>query len=227
MDIVIENTPIEFNLACRMLKLKYVECPFDELQDFWNDIVPLTFMEIAKLNNLELRRIGMLCLGLTRMVEQVQPKLINKKTIKKVTSWVDESGELVEHKFNDTYELYEVNGSYFNEGLTDWRKMESAYYVKCKDTSTDREYLIWVDVNSIWSVKRDNEKDLEWQFNVKKINAIDCVAWTIQTNIKKGGIDKILRQGDCILIKPNTKHEIGGIRHLSAKEYLTLLVAES
>jgi hypothetical protein len=107
--------------------------------------------------------------------------------------------------------------------------MADAYYVKCKDTSTDREYLIWVDLNSVWNVKCENDKKLNrWQFDIDKINAIDCIAWTIQTDIPQGNIEKIVRQGDCIMIKPKGKYEtLNKERHLSKEEYLELLVAES
>ena len=61
----------------------------------------------------------------------------------------------------------------------------------------------------------------------KPLNAIQAIAWTIQTNIPEGGIEKIVRQGDCILIKPNTTERFRGERHLTEKEYKELLVAES
>ncbi len=229
MEIVINNVPTEFNLGCRMLKTKGGDCPLDELQDFWGEIQPLTFNEIAQIPNLEQRRIALLFLGLDRMIAEVKPTLVSTKTIKKKTTWVTESGELVEHKFNDTYDLYKVNGEYFNQGVDNWRKMNDAYYVRCMDTSTDREYLIWIDLNSVWNIKCENDKRLNrWQFDATKIDAIDCIAWTIQTNIAQGGIEKIVRQGDCIMIKPKAKYEtLGRERHLTKKEYLELLVAES
>ena len=229
MEIVINNVSTEFNLGCRMLKTKGGDCPFDELQDFWEEIQPLNFKEIAQIPNLEQRRIALLFLGLDRMVAEVKPTLISTETIKKQTTWINEQGQLVEHKFDDTYELYRVNGDYFNQGIDNWRKMGDAYYVRCKDTSTDREYLIWVDLNSVWNVKCENNKNLNrWNFNPNEVDAIDCIAWTIQTNIAQGGIEKIVRQGDCILIKPKARYEtLGRERHLSKQEYLKLLVAES
>jgi hypothetical protein len=229
MEIVINNVPIEFNLACRILKTKGGDCPFDELQDFWEEIVPLNFKDIAQIPNLEQRRVALLFLGIERMIAEVKPELVSSKTISKQTTWVMESGELVEHKFDDTYELYKVNGSYFNNGETNrWNAISDAYYVRCKDTSTDREYLIWVDVNSVWNVKCENDKNLNrWEFSISKIDAIDCIAWTIQTNIPQGNIEKIVRQGDCIMIKPKGKYDTIGERHLTKKEYLELLVAES
>ena len=46
-------------------------------------------------------------------------------------------------------------------------------------------------------------------------------------DIKEGGIEKIVRQGDCILIKKKDTAETGLVRHLTEKEYRTLLVLES
>lgn len=230
MQIVIDNVPMEFDLGCRMLKTKGGVCPFDEIQDFWEDIIPLSFKDIAQIPNIEVRRVGLLFLGLDRLIAEVKPELVSRETIQKQTTWVDEQGELVEHKFDDTYELYKVKGEYFNEGVYSWQKMNDAYYVKCKDTSTDREYLIWVDMNSVWNTMCQNNKYLNrWEFDITKITAVDCIAWTIQTNVPMGSIKKIIRQGDCVLIKPknDTYLPLDNERHLSKKEYLMLLVAES
>jgi len=224
MQIVINNQKFPYDMGCRLLKLKHKDCPMEQLEDIWNDIVPMSFKEIAKLPNLEQRRVGVLCLGLERLASEVQPKLLSKKTLKKSTTWVDVNGNFVTTKFNDTYELYEVSGEYFNEGLQGWNKMENAYFVKLKDTSTDRTYFIWVEPRSVYDTNNDNR----WDFLIGKVNAIQCIAWTIQTNVPQGSIEKIIRQGDCILIKPNGKYKpLISARHLTEKEYKELLVAES
>lgn len=231
--IVLENYKFDFDLGCRLLKLKYGnDCPFPELEDFWNDIVPCTFKEIAKFENLEERRVGVFCLGLERLIKEVNPKLLNKETIKKTTTWINSKGELETKEFDDTYELFEVSEKYFNEGFKSWQKFEDSYFVKCKDTSTDREYMIWVELRDIASIKlnsNDNyiyfDSEGKWK---KSINSIQAIAWTIQTNVEKGNIEKIIRQGDCILIKPKNKSlESVPTRHLTEEEYRTLLVAES
>lgn len=167
MKIVIENVAFPYDLGCRLLKLKNGDdCPFEELSDIWNEIVPLSFKEIAQLDNLEQRRVGILCLGIDRLVKEVQPKLLNKKTLSKQTTWVDEGGELVTKKFKDTYELYEVAGKYFSENLkNNWQRVDDCYFVKCKDTSTDREYLIWVDLPSVYRTNNENR----WGFEKKKL----------------------------------------------------------
>lgn len=223
--IVIENHTFDYDMGCRMLKLKHDKCPFPELDDIWEHIIPLTFAEIAQLPNLEERRVGINCLGLDRLVAEINPVLVSKETIKKTTTWVGEDGLHVKHQFADTYELFAVDGTVFSKGLQSWEKMQDAYYIRCKDTSTDREYLIWVDVESVF---RTNNGD-GWLQDIKKqINAIQCIAWTIQTDVPKNSIEKILRQGDCILIKPKGVYvPLTTPRHLTEKEYRTLLVAES
>ncbi len=226
-EIVVDNLRFPFDTGVRLLKLKYGnDCIFGELEDFWDDIVPLTFKEIAKFENLEKRRVGINALGLERLIQSVNPILVDSKTIKKTTMWVDANGELVEHEYNDTYELYKVSKDYFNEGLDKFQSMrEDVYYVKCKDTSTDREYLIWVDIRQVLSV---NGKDTWSDIKDKDCCAIEAISWTIQVDVEKGGIEKIVRQGDCIMVKPKTDAKITSIpRHLTKDEYLSLIVAES
>ena len=221
MKIIVSNVEFPFDTGCRILKMKHKECPMEEIEDFWGDIKPMSFKEIAKLSNLEQRRIGILHLGIDKIVSEVKPKLLSEKTLKKTTTWIDEKGKLVQHKFSDTYKLFEVDGKYFNEGLGS--RMENCYYISCKDTSTDRVYLIWVDLRSVWRTNGGGGS-----FDVSKISAIQCIAWTIQTDMPLGSIEKIIRQGDCILIKPNGKYKaLETARHLTEDEYKELLVAES
>jgi hypothetical protein len=227
MKIVLENFKFDFDRGCKLLKLKHKECPFPNtyIAEIWNDIIPATFSEIAKYENVEERRVGILCLGLERLVSEVKPKLVNKETLNKKTTWINPKGELETISFTDTYKLFKVEGKYFNEGIkNDWNKVTDCYYVQFKDTSTDREYMLWVDVQSVYRTNNENR----WDFSIDKINAIDCIAWSIQTDITEGNIEKIVRQGDCIVIKPiNAKKGRGNVRHLTSKEYKTLLVAES
>lgn len=224
MKIVINNLQFPYDIGCRILKVKHKECPFNELEDIWEDIEPVTFKEIAQLENLEQRRVAMLNYGIDKLVKEIKPELVDKKTLKKTTTWVSQDGQLVTKKFNDTYELYKVSGKYFSEGIkSSWRTAEDCYYVKCKDTSTDREYFIWVDMRD---VARTNGQG--WSWDIKKVNAIQAIAWTIQTDIPEGCIEKIVRQGDCVLIKPiGNKVKSESTRHLTEKEYKNLLVAES
>jgi hypothetical protein len=232
MKILINNVSFGYNTGCRLLKLKYDECPNTiDLQDIWEDIVPMTFKEIATtLKNIEQRRVAIQCLGLERLTKEVEPVLINTKSIKKTTAWVNPNGELVTKKFTDTYELYKVKGEMINQGIEGnrWDKLNDVHFVKCKDTSTDRDYFIWVDAQSVYQVNNDRKWLSSDEDYGVQINAVQAIAWTIQTNVAKDNIEKIVRQGDCIMIKPKGKYEkLGRERHLCKKEYLELLVAES
>lgn len=229
MKIVIDNLEFDYDLGCRILKIKHKEvCPINSLEDIWEDIKPLSFKEVAQIKNAEQRRVAFLHYGLEKLINDVKPTLLNQKTINKKTTWVSQTGELVTKKFNDTYELYKVDGAKLSGGLeTNWQRINDCHFVKFKDTSTDRVYLLWVDVQSVYRTNNASSW-IPTQEMEKKVNAIQAIAWTIQTNVEEGNIDKIVRQGDCILIKPKTMEDATGIvRHLTEKEYRSLLVAES
>jgi len=231
MKIVINNTEFGYDIGCRLLKTKYRNTPFKGLEDIWNDITPITFKEISKLiRNIEQRRVAIGCLGLENIVKEVNPKLVKKETLKKTTTWVSQSGELIKKEFNDTYELYEVEGKDWSDGVSSssWGfTTPSVYFIKCKDTSTDREYMIWVDARSVYQTNTTKNEWLNDNEFVNRITPIQSIAWTIQTNVPLGGIEKIVRQGDCILIKKKKNVKLGEERHLTEQEYKTLLELES
>lgn len=231
--LIIENTEFDFITGCKLLKLKYQSCPFKEFDSFWDDIPELTFKDIATMDNLEHRRIAMLCMGIDRLIKEVNPQMISKEVVKKKTTWVDDKGNLVTKKYNDTYELYEVQGKVFSKGIKEtWRRdADNCYYIKMKDTSTDREYLIWVDVDGVYETNNPNERHYksssDLPITARKINPIQAIAWTIQTNVPKDNIEQIVRQGDCVMIKPIDASLKCPTRHLTENEYRQLLKAES
>lgn len=229
MEIIIENISFPYDIGCRVIKAKYTDCPFEELAEIWEDIKPVEFKEIAqKLPNLEQRRIAINCLGIDKLVKEIEPVLLDSRRIEKTTAWVKDDGTLETREFVDTYELYQVDSIAL--GLNNPRSSTQAnyfHYIRCKDTSTDREYLLWVDASSVY---RENSGD-RWGSSStnwgERINAIQAIAWTIQTDIEQGSIEKIIRQGDCILIKEKPKAKRCTTRHLTEQEYRELLVAES
>ena len=223
MNLIIENLKFDFDLGCKVLKCSGGDCPISGLEDLWDSIVPITFKEIAEINNTELRRIAFKRFGLDRLISEVNPVLVDTQTINKTTTWINENGIEETINFADTYELYKVEGSVL---FPDQRwGVEDVYYVKCKDTSTDREYLIWVNPNQVF---RTNNTDRGWYSSSDiDLNAINCIAWTMQTNVPIGNIETIIRQGDCILVKPTNDERLDNVRHLSGKEYLELLHLES
>lgn len=223
MNLIIENLKFEFELGCKVLKCSGGDCPINGLEDKWDSIVPITFKEIAEIENTELRRIAFKRFGLERLINEVNPLLVNSQTINKTTTWINENGIEETINFADTYELYKVSGDILFPNQR-WGN-EDVYYVKCKDTSTDREYLIWVNPNGVF---RANNSGIGW-FSSSDIdlNVINSIAWTIQTNVPIGKIETIVRQGDCILVKPIDEERLDIPRHLSGKEYLELLHLES
>lgn len=246
MKIIIDNVPFDFDLACKVLKLKGGDSPFEELNSFWNEIVPIDFAEISLLPNLEQRRIAIKYLGIDDIVSQVNPQLVSEETISKETTWINEAGFEETIKFDDTYRLFSVNENVLlkgkNEEVNEWNKAKQ-YFVKFKDTSTDREYMIWVDIASVYNTNH-NKQLSRWNtnnaFEEGNITAIDCIAWTIKTTLPIGNIETIIRQGDCVLLKPKSAKSFKALvdsgvevnekieeRHLTSKEYRELLKFES
>ena len=246
MKIIIDNVPFEFDLACKVLKLKGGNSPFEELNSFWNEIVPIDFAEISLLPNLEQRRIAIKYLGIDDIVSQVNPQLVSEETISKETTWINEAGVEETIKFDDTYRLFSVNENVLlkgkNEEVNEWNKAKQ-YFVKFKDTSTDREYMIWVDIASVYNTNHNKQLsrwNTEKAFEEGNITAIDCIAWTIKTTLPTGNIETIIRQGDCVLLKPKSAKSFKALvdsgvevnekikeRHLTSKEYRELLKFES
>ena len=233
MKIIIDNVPFDFDLACKVLKLKGGDSPFEELNSFWNEIVPIDFAEISLLPNLEQRRIAIKYLGIDDIVSQVNPQLVSEETISKETTWINELGVEETIKFDDTYRLFSVNENVLLKGkdeeVNEWNKAKQ-YFVKFKDTSTDREYMIWVDIASVYTTNH-NKQLSRWNvdkiFEEGNITAIDCIAWTIKTTLPTNNIKTIIRQGDCVLLKPVSSNTEGEERHLTSKEYRELLKFES
>lgn len=222
-SIFIGGQKFNHDTGCRLLKAKFKECPDPSLEDFWEDIQPITFREIVtSFKNLEQRRVAIGCLGMEKIVSEVNPKLIDKKTISKKTTWVNQKGKLVRKTFKDTYQLYMINSTVWAPiGIRNRLTFENVYYVKFKDTSTDREYMLWVDPVSVHQTNNPKSR------SKKTDQAIQAIAWSIQTDIEPGGIEKIVRQGDCILIKKKPNAKIGKPRHLTEKEYRNLIELES
>lgn len=222
-QIIIDNLRFSYDIGCKVLKLKHKDCPFDELLEVWDDIQPITFAEIAKnIPNLENRRVAIKYLGIEKFYQETNPILVDESTLEKTSTWINKDGVLETVSFKDTYRLYKVSGSVWAGDVM----TEDVYMVKCKDTSTDREYFIWVDIRSVHMTNKGY-----WSFSraeIQNINAIEAIAWTIQTNVPNGEIEKIVRQGDCILIKPKKDAKFLSVnRHLTEKEYINLLSLES
>lgn len=228
MHVVIDNVTFDFNTGCKVLKSKHRECPFPEIVDFWDDITPLDFKQVAAIENLEARRVALLYLGIESILEQANATLVKSETLNKTTTWVSDDGSLVEHKFDDTYELWAVDrAELLGQEPPSWQSTrDMAHFIRMKDTSTDRQYLIWVDMNSVASTNARSWGDVI----DNSISPIAAIAWTIQTTVPSGQIKRIIRQGDCILIEPTSDYDTQTFqptRHLTEVEYRNFLVLES
>lgn len=234
--IIINNTAFLYNLGLKVLKTKYQDydkCPIktDDIEHFWNEIEELKFEDIALEKNLELRRVMMDVYGIEKLTSKLNSVLVDQKIIDKTTSYVDSDGNIITKEFKDIYSLYKVPAADLDFdwnpnnkiGLAKGWNHDDLYYVECYCTSTNRRYLIWVSLHDI-----NNTYKRYWK---SEVTAIEAIAWTITTNVRKEYIDKIVRQGDCIMIKvKGDKIEnkmLENERHLTADEYLTKLVAES
>lgn len=225
--IVIDEVPFDYNFGLKVLKLKYRgKCPHPRFEDGWDKIRKPSFNDIlTKTTNLESRRVALSHYGIENLVKKIKAKLISKETIKKKTTWINEKGVLEEKMYDDTYELYRAESNQFGKarsiGRWDGDRPLSltnryVYFVKFKCTSTNRVYILWVDKEEVEEI------------NGQKFTAIGAIAWTIRTNIRYGNIEEIIRQGDCILIKPKKGTGEGyRERSIAADEYIKLLKAES
>jgi len=215
MKLIISNQEFDVDLGIKILKLNNLESPYSELSEIWPNYNPITFKEIAQIRNVELRRVALDHYGIERVDKEVNPTLVSEETVTKKTCWINKDGKLEEFEYSDTYMLYKVD-----KGVLDDTER---FYLKFKDTSTNRYYLLWVDMDSIF---KTNFNEIYPDYS--KINAIHAIAWTIQTRVPNGQIEEIIRQGDCPLFKKKPETTLlRDYRHLTIEEYLKFLVAES
>ena len=220
MEIIIDNIPFAFDMGAKVCKIGNIEIDGLDL----TNVEPITFEEISMLRNIEQRRIAIKYFGTEKLIADINPELVSEETISKSTTYVDDKGISTTINFQDTYELYKVSAEKLFGKQGSYLRDE--YYVKCKDTSTDREYIIWVDVESV--ARTNNIGIWGLRDGTSKIDAIQAIAWTIQTDVKEGNIRQIIRQGDCVFVEPiDTTVDTGLMRSITKEEYINLLKTES
>lgn len=238
MKVIIENKLFPLHAGVRLLKTIHSECTFPELAEIWDRIEPLSFAEIHHhFKDIDQKRIAFRCLGLERFISDVKPQLVSKETVEKTTIWVEPDGSLKTYSYSDTYELHVVRWinlyGYKDPTEVPLEFKVNNYFVKCRDTSTGEENVLWVDIADVY---RTNLADYTGKIagsGTKKsleeiVNPIEAIAWTIMTDIPKGNIKRIIRQGDCILIQPIYKrYYVTEPRHLTGQEYRTLMYGEA
>lgn len=234
--IVVDRYKFDFDLGLKILKAKYKDinvfkekCYISKpllkrITDEWDGVKNITVNEALGLENIEARRICFRHIGVDNVFKELEPELMDKQVLNKNTK-VNDKGDL--EAFEDTYELYKVKGDKVLQGVADnFRRGGVDFFIlRCKCTSSDREYLIYIQ--DIWGENGRARAGANVAVG-KKPDAIEAVAWTIQVEVEEKDIDYIIRQGDCIIVKTNKEnYKKCAQRHISKKEYLEKVKFES
>lgn len=196
------------------------------VEDMWDDIVPLTIQEAFSERNAERRRVYFDCIGVEKIFKNLNPKSLDKQIIKKKRQRWDENNSPWTHEFEDEYELFAIDPKelYATSDLSEWQKQRQAtkyVAVRCKCTTTQREYWIYVpEEQAICNGKNVWSPDSE-----KKYDAIKAIAWTIRIDISDP--EKIFRQGDIIIAKESSASKVVNPYHLTKEMYLELMYSET
>jgi len=235
--IVNNRSGYDLTTALRLWKTKYQDdyrdfqkdvITHESLKDFdafvqecWDSIVPVTVEEALQLENTEERRTYFDAIGIEKLFKGLDPKLLDKQTIKKSRTRWDEEFKEYTHEFEDIYELYEIEATKMFK--TDrWGNVptQHIYAVRCWCTTTNREYWLYVPReaalgNNWWN--RDSEGT--------KADAIRAIAWTVRVSITDP--EKIYRQGDIIVVKESSTSVETTPYHLTKEQYLSLMTSET
>lgn len=145
-----------------------------KLKNMWYDdyINPWNCKEVFSLNNQELKYMLLSMIGADAIEKEINPILVDRQSIRKKQpryKVLGKNGHKVNKRFkngdlkedfveyDDIYELY-----YFDKNVLNTDS--NVYYVKCKDTSTNKIYYIYVN--------GDDDRC--------KYDAISAIAWTMR-----------------------------------------------
>jgi len=190
------------------------------IEEIWADIKPVTVKEALAKENAEERRVYFDCIGIQKLFRELEPVLVDRQVInKKRTKW-DDKNDPVEYKFEDVYELYEIDGSKLFDKDQWGRSPNPVYAVRCWCTTTNREY--WLYVN------QEAATGQAWGRENLKYDAIRAIAWTIRVDVDEDQIEKLYRQGDIIIAKIKDEEEPRTFfSHLSKEAYLEKMYSET
>lgn len=231
----------DLTTALRLWKTKYQDdiknfykdvIIHDQLQDFkafveecWDDVQPYTVEDAFKQTNTEDRRVFFDAIGIEKLFKSLDPKLLDKQTIKKSrTRWDKDDNEYV-HEFEDVYELYEIDGEKLFVKEFEWQTINPVYAVRCWCTTTNREYWLYVPKEAALGARwwhSDNKSEPD---------AIRAIAWTVRIDVPEENVDRIYRQGDIIVAKMKDKAKLTETTlnpyHLTKEQYLSLMYSET
>lgn len=197
------------------------------VQECWDGIEPVTVEEALKIANTEEKRTYFDAIGIEKLFKSLDPKLLDKQTIKKSrTRWDDEFNEYT-HEFEDVYELYEIDGEKMFVRENTLSRLDPIFAVRCWCTTTNREYWLYVPREAAlgqqwWSRNKGDDA---------KADAIRAIAWTVRIDVPEENVEKIYRQGDIIVAKMKDSAKATETTfnpyHLSKEQYLSLMYSET
>jgi hypothetical protein len=199
---------------------------FEEfVSSMWPLIEPVTVQDALIQDNTEDRRVYFDAIGIEKLFKSLNPKLLDKQTIKKSRMrWDDKLNEYI-HEFEDVYELYEIEGTkLFNKDR--WgNDPQPIFAVRCWCTTTNREYWLYVPREAALGANWWNREDER-----NNPDAIRAIAWTVRVDVPEENLEKIYRQGDIIVAKLKSGAKITESTfnyHLSKEQYLSLMYSET
>jgi len=181
--------------------------------EMWDGIEPVSVQEALKEQNLEKRRVMFDCIGVEKLFSELQPELLDRQVLQKKRVRWDERNQPYDHCFEDTYELYRIDG----HKLFDTPNAQPVYAVKCQCTTTARQYWIYVSPAAALGNRT-------WAGN-QEPDAIRAIAWTLRIDVTHP--KRIYRQGDIVAVEESVDSQPTTPYHLSKEQYLSLLYSET
>ncbi|GEP97671.1 hypothetical protein [Chitinophaga cymbidii] len=184
------------------------------VEEHWETIQPITVQEALQETNMEKRRVMFDCIGVSRLFQSLDPTLLDKQVISKVRNRWDKKNKPYEHTFDDTYELYRLDGNkLFKSEQSD---PNPVFAVRCWCTTTEREYWIYIPEEAALGNSISSSRNPD---------AIRAIAWTIRIDISHP--KRIFRQGDIIVAEQSPQSTDTAPYHLSKEQYLSLMYSET
>ena len=190
---------------------------YNFVSEMWDDIIPISVDEALKETNMETRRVYFDYIGVTKLFKELNPKLLDKKVLgKERHRWNSKDEEYVT-KYDDVYELYEIDGKRLFIDENRRNNSQNIYAVRCWCPSTEREYWIYVPAQA--ALGGEN-----WKLGDNP-DAIRAIAWTITLNITNP--KRIFRQGDIIIAERSETSQDVVAYHISPEQYVELMYSET
>ncbi|HVI44569.1 MAG TPA: hypothetical protein VM802_06855 [Chitinophaga sp.] len=99
----------------------------------WDDTQPISVQEALMESNLEKRRVMFDCIGVTRLFQKLNPRLLDRQVLQKDQTRWDKDNNPYPYSYEDVYELYVIDREHlFPDRIRDnSMRMEDVYAVRC------------------------------------------------------------------------------------------------